>query len=129
MRRGWRPLAGALVAAATLAAPLRAQAAGVYTGLGFDTCVAPPLTTLTAWLASPYRAVGVYIGGVNQGCPAGTPTPSWIAGASAGGWSLVPLYVGPQAPCVTRKGLAKIDAATAGPQGAEAADDAAALPA
>ena len=42
--------------------------ATLYTGLGFDTCDAPSLTTLQAWLASPYRALGIYIGGANRAC-------------------------------------------------------------
>jgi hypothetical protein len=42
--------------------------ATMYTGQAFDTCTAPPLTTMQAWLASPYRAVGVYVGGQNRTC-------------------------------------------------------------
>ena len=44
--------------------------------------------------------------------------------AVAGGWSLLPLYVGLQAPCVGQSGLQKIDPALAPVQGAAAADDA-----
>ena len=40
----------------------------VYTGLGFDACSTPCPTTMAAWAASPYRAIGVYIGGANRAC-------------------------------------------------------------
>src|SRR5436305_6823265 len=33
--------------------------ASVYTGLGFDTCMAPSASQLAAWSASPYHAVGI----------------------------------------------------------------------
>lgn len=102
--------------------------ASVYTGYGFDACHAPSLTALTAWSASPYRAVGVYIGGVNRACGDGNLSASWVVGAIAQGWSLLPLYVGLQAPCVTQAGLAHLStsAAAANVQGVAAADDAAA---
>ena len=32
-------------------------------GYAFDTCEAPTIATMQAWTASPYRGVGVYIGG------------------------------------------------------------------
>lgn len=41
------------------------------------------------------------------------------------GWNLIPLYVGLQAPCATKSGLAKLSAAAASSQGTAAADDAA----
>ena len=37
-------------------------------GLAFDTCTAPSLTAMRAWLSSPYDGVGVYVGGVNRSC-------------------------------------------------------------
>ena len=102
--------------------------ANVYTGYGFDTCHAPPLTALSAWTASPYRAIGVYIGGVNRACGDGNLSAVWVAAAVAQGWSLLPLYVGLQAPCVSQSGLAHLSSApaTATAQGVAAADDAAA---
>src|SRR5262249_31713394 len=61
--------------AATLAFHPQARAARVpratgtlYSGLGFDACSAPSSAQMTAWGASPYRAIGVYIGGTNRGC-------------------------------------------------------------
>jgi hypothetical protein len=123
---------GVLVVAAVLAATAvggssaatRAQA-GVFTGYGFDTCSAPPLSSLQAWQASPYRAIGIYIGGTNRACADGNLSASWVASVQALGWSLMPLYVGLQAPCVAPKGLKKLTPASAASQGAAAADDAA----
>lgn len=74
-----------------------------YTGLAFDTCTAPTLAQLTAWKASPYRAVGIYVGGVNRTCAQPQLTPAWVSGATAMGWRLVPIYLGLQAPCGTRR--------------------------
>src|SRR3954452_585521 len=39
-----------------------------FTGYGFDACTAPSTSVMQAWKASPYRAVGIYIGGVGRGC-------------------------------------------------------------
>ncbi len=100
----------------------------VFTGYGFDACSAPSLAKLQAWSASPYRAVGIYIGGVNRACGQPNLTPVWVSSAIGLGWSLMPLYVGLQAPCVSQSGLERISTnpATAGTQGQAAADDAAA---
>lgn len=100
------------------------QAASLYSGPGFDTCSAPPLTTMQSWLASPYRAVGIYVGGINRACPDGNLSPSWAASVVSAGWNLLPLYVGLQAPCVSRPGLALINPSRAAEDGAAAADDA-----
>ena len=42
--------------------------ATAFTGYAFDACNAPKPESLTAWLASPYRALGIYIGGANRAC-------------------------------------------------------------
>jgi len=102
------------------------QPRAVFAGLGFDACSAPALQELQAWLGSPYRAVGIYLGGINRACPDGNLSAAWTAGAVTIGWNLLPLYVGLQAPCVSQQGLALIDPSMAAAQGAAAADDAAA---
>ncbi len=96
---------------------------GTFTGTGFDACTAPSSATMQAWLASsPYRAIGVYIGGASRSCAQPNLTASWVSEQTTAGWKLIPIYVGLQAPC---GGLAnKIDPATAGAQGRAAADDA-----
>ena len=50
------------------AAPTSVGGSDDYTGLGFDACTAPSSRTMAAWAASPYRAIGVYIGGLNRAC-------------------------------------------------------------
>ena len=104
-----------------------AARAGVFTGFAFDACSAPSTNTMTAWIASPYRAVGVYIGGTNRACKQTNLTPTWVQSTLSMGWNLLPLYVGLQAPCVSQSGLAKVSTSptTAARQGSVAADDAA----
>jgi hypothetical protein len=96
---------------------------GTYTGLGFDACSAPSTTTITAWGASPFRALGVYIGGVNRACSQTNLTATWVASVIGAGWALIPTYVGPQAPGNTC-GCAAVKPSLAAAQGAAAADDA-----
>jgi len=117
-------LAGAVTPNGRADASARRAQAVVYEGYGFDTCKAPSPSTLTAWLASPYRALGIYVGGVNRACGDGNLSAAWVAGTVASGWSLLPLYVGLQAPCVGQGGLKTIEPALADVQGAAAADDA-----
>ena len=123
-------LAATVVLAVACAGPARAGTSrstvsgGTFTGLGIDTCTAPSLNALSAWLASPYRAAGIYVGGVNRACSDGNLSVSWVEAATGGGWSLIPLYVGLQAPCVGDKSLRRIDPAAPGSQGRAAADDA-----
>lgn len=110
--------AGTPLAAAVPAAP------GTYTGGGFDACSAPSSDAMNAWLASPYRAVGVYFGGANRGCTQPNLTPSWVATQQAAGWHLVPIYFGLQAPCTTSTKPFRIDPANASSQGRAQAEDA-----
>jgi hypothetical protein len=101
-----------------------------YTGLGFDACSAPLTTTMSSWLASPYRAIGIYIGGNSRACSQPNLTPSWITTVEGQGWSLLPLYVGSQAPAgctgmVNFSHRISTSTATAASQGTNEADDAA----
>jgi Domain of unknown function (DUF1906) len=100
-----------------------AHAAGVFTGLGFDVCSAPSTGQLSAWTSSPYRAVGVYLGGANMACAQPNLTASWVQAESAAGWHLIPTYVGLQAP-VNSCGCAAIQPSHASAEGAAAAIDA-----
>ena len=102
------------------------RGAAVFTGYGFETCTAPSISALTAWAASPYQAVGIYLGGVNRACKDGNLSAAWVTTTLSLGWNLLPLYVGLQAPCVSQSGLAKIsqNVTTAATQGSAAADDA-----
>jgi len=67
-------------------------------GPGFDTCSAPAQTTMDAWIShSPYRAVGIYIGGADRACAQPNLSADWVSHQANAGWHFVPLYVGPQA--------------------------------
>jgi hypothetical protein len=114
------------IAATNGSAAHDATRASVYTGYAFDACSAPAVDTLGAWQASPYRALGVYIGGANRGCKQPNLTASWVSTVVSQGWSLFPLYVGLQAPCVSRASLQKLstNTTTAANQGTAAANDA-----
>ena len=94
-----------------------------FTGQGFDACTARSLTELATWFTySPYKAVNMYIGGISRGCSQPNLNASWVSGAVAQGWVLIPTYVGLQAPCTDYTN--RIDPATAAAQGIAAADDA-----
>jgi hypothetical protein len=68
------------------------------TGLGFDTCAAPSAAYMAAWRSkSPYRAIGVYIGGSDEACAQPNLTKNWLAKEAAAGWHFMPMYVCPQA--------------------------------
>ncbi|HUZ29765.1 MAG TPA: DUF1906 domain-containing protein [Solirubrobacteraceae bacterium] len=102
----------------------QAHTASVYTGLGFDTCATPSTRTMSTWSSSsPYRAVGVYIGGANTACSQGNLNQSWVATEAAASWHLIPIYVGLQAPS-NSCGCASIIPSKASSQGTAAADDA-----
>ena len=79
---------------------------------------------MAAWLSSPYRAVGVYLGGANIGlCCQPNLTAAWVSRESAAGWHLIPTYVGLQAPS-NSCGCQGIDRGRAAAQGSAAAGDA-----
>ena len=107
---------------ATAARYAAGVSATIYSGRAFDTCTAPPLSTIGAWQASPYRALGIYIGGVDRHCTQPALTEPWVATVSAMGWRLIPVYKGLQAPCGTS--AHKISPAAAAAQGTAAAADA-----
>ena len=96
----------------------------VFTGLGFDACTAPSSRSMAAWGDSPYRAIGVYIGGSNRGCSQPNLTSSWVGAQTAAGWHLIPTYVGLQAPTSSCSSCAKLSPSRATAQGEEAAVDA-----
>jgi Domain of unknown function (DUF1906) len=99
------------------------QPGEVYTGLGFDACATPSTSQMSAWGASHYRAVGVYIGGANMACAQPNLSSAWVTRQSAVGWHLIPIYVGLQAPS-NSCGCAAISTSSAAAQGVAAARDA-----
>jgi uncharacterized protein YraI len=136
--RLWRPaLAGAaaMVVAAAVAMPAMAEPATTvsypawasatsYTGLAFDTCTAPSLADMQAWGASPYRAIGVYVGGQNRTCAQPELTGSWVGAVSVLGWRLIPIFKGRQPPCGGKPTDLKIVPAAAASEGTWAAGNA-----
>jgi hypothetical protein len=127
------PGSAAPVAVATAAQAGNAAAAavpasavpGTFTGQGFDACTAPPPDLMKAWRgASPYQAVGIYIGGVNRACQQPQLTAAWVDAQVADGWRLLPIYMGLQPQCTTSNKKFRFSAAEASGAGRAAASDA-----
>ena len=87
--------AGATRRAAAAPAALSGSAT-TFTGEAFDTCEDPSASTLSSWSGSPFRAVGMYIGGANMTCTQPNLTASALASEASAGWHFYPLYVGVQ---------------------------------
>jgi Domain of unknown function (DUF1906) len=130
--QGHRPASAvAFAQARSRAFEARAVAAAVstpgeiYTGTGFDACSTPSSTQMSAWDASSYRAIGVYIGGANMACSQPNLSATWVTQEAIDGWHLIPIYVGLQAPS-NSCGCASMSTtpATAAAQGTAAALDA-----
>jgi hypothetical protein len=73
---------------------------------GLDSCAAPSIATMQAfWNGTPYYTWYIYVGGISRACAQPNLTASWVQQVStiAGppDWGLVPIWVGPQAPCTT----------------------------
>jgi putative cell wall-binding protein len=89
-----------------------------FSGKGFDTCIAPSSPQMDDWYAhSPYRGVGVYIGGASyhpdQDCkssanpnpaPDGGYNAAWVQHQAATGWGMWAIYAGQQGPTLTAAG-------------------------
>ncbi len=122
------PRSGAASTSALRPAPrplaMASSSGSVFTGLGFDACSTPSSRAMSAWKSSPYRAVGVYIGGANRACSQPNLTPEWVAAQTEAGWHLIPTYVGLQAPTSSCSSCAKLSASQATAQGSAAAIDA-----
>lgn len=98
-----------------------------FSGKGFDTCTAPSDAQMDDWYAhSPYRGVGVYIGGSSYLCktagsPSGGYTADWVQHQAAAGWAMWAIYAGKQGPDLIAPGadpaaLGTADAADAAKQ-------------
>jgi hypothetical protein len=69
-----------------------------FVGEGFDACTAPSAAFMSAWQgASPYGAVGIYVGGAERACAQPNLTAAWVAQQAAAGWHFLPIYAGVQA--------------------------------
>src|SRR3954447_14023131 len=95
-----------------------------FTGEGFDKCLAPSTADLRSWLASPYRVVNVYFGGINRACDNQPElTPQWVTTVTSNGWGIIPTFVGLQSQCQGHK-QEKFTESNAAAKGASAADNA-----
>lgn len=75
------------------------SSASWFAGLAFDKCTAPSVAQLTAWGASPYRAVAVYVSGSQRFCAQPELTREWVAAVTALGWRIIPVHMGFQPTC------------------------------
>ena len=105
------------------------EATSVSQNPGFDKCAADSVANMqTWWASSPYYDTGIYLGGSNRGCAQPNLTANWITQVGGMGWKFMPIWVGPQAPCVTSCstcGTMSSTVATAASQGTAEADSAA----
>jgi Domain of unknown function (DUF1906) len=76
---------------------------------------------MKAWRAK-YSAAAIYIGGQMMACDYGNLSSGWVKQAEAMGWSLMPTFVGLQAPCNSFSG--KVNPNQAAAQGTAAANQA-----
>jgi photosystem II stability/assembly factor-like uncharacterized protein len=78
--------------------------AGVIQAQGFDACHLPEISEMqTWWNNSPYRFYALYLGGVSLYSECTTANSTWVSAVHQQGWSFVPTWVGPQAPCSSWK--------------------------
>lgn len=106
---------------------------GVQADPAFDACHMGGVSTMQAWWdSSPYRIVGLYLGGISY--PVHDPvnctviTQDWVQQVRDMGWTFIPTWAGPQAPCTSYKHQMDEDPAVTYLQGrseAEAASQAA----
>ncbi len=103
-------------AARAEAAPIVAP--GTLNDNAFDTCTAQSQSTMDAWRASPFKAVGIYTSGVNRACSQNLLTPEWVSTQHANGWQFIVIHHGLEAPCNPRYDeVFSTDPATARQQG------------
>jgi hypothetical protein len=105
------------------AAPIVAP--GTLNDNAFDTCTAQSQSTMDAWRASPFKAVGIYTSGVNRACSQDLLTPEWVGTQHANGWQFIVIHHGLEAPCNPRYDeVFSTDPATARQQGVDEANGA-----
>jgi hypothetical protein len=103
--------------------------------LMLDTCSTPSQADIKAWQRySPYKAIAAYIPArsdmdmwaCRDSTSAANLTPAWVDQVLSGGWNLMPIQVGLQAPCSGFSKRMSSSASKARSQGVLAASDAAA---
>jgi hypothetical protein len=67
---------------------------------GFDRCNVPSIADMqTWWNDSPYYTINLYIGGSLSHCGNQELNAIWVQETAKQGWTFIPTWVGPQAPC------------------------------
>jgi photosystem II stability/assembly factor-like uncharacterized protein len=100
---------------------------GVIQGQGFDACYLPSVDKMqTWWDHSPYSFFGLYLGGIHFASFCTKANSTWVKAVHAQGWSFIPTWVGPQAPCTDYNHKISSDPATAYQQGRQEAQAASA---
>jgi len=97
--------------------------------MGFDACSLPTNAQLTDWItSSPYRVVGIYLGGENLAhcTSSATLNSTYVSAILTQGWQMIPIWVGPQGVGACSGGCTSMSStpATAMTQGATEADSA-----
>ena len=107
----------------TVSAQAGAGNTQIQIGQGFDACEIPSLNQMRTWAEnSPYKAVNLYIGGSSRACDNLALDATFIKQLYFQGWSFIPTWVGPQAPCTGYLTRMSSDPATAYTQGVTQAD-------
>lgn len=71
---------------------------------GFDKCYIPSIEEMgTWWNESPYSVFNLYIGGISFACDEQPLDANWVQEVAKQGWTFIPTWVGPQAPCTSYK--------------------------
>jgi hypothetical protein len=90
---------------------------------GFDRCnVASIADMQTWWYDSPYYSINLYIGGSLSHCSNQELNPIWVQEVSKQGWTFIPTWVGPQAPCTSFRDRISYDPQISYQQGQAEAD-------
>lgn len=94
-------------------------------GPGVDMCELAGEEDLRRWMeASPYRAVNLYIGGALRFCPNASLTAQRLEALALQGWTFIPTWVGPQAPCTNYRSRFDVNPTVAFAQGRAEAEQA-----
>ena len=96
---------------------------GVIQAQGFDACRLPTISEMqTWWNQSPYTFYALYVGGIHVPSFCGLADAAWVKAVHQQGWSFVPTWVGPQAPCSSYTHKMSSDPAISYQEGRQEAD-------
>ena len=96
---------------------------GIQAVPAFDACHMGAASTLQVWWnSSPYRSVALYLGGISYPSGCETITADWVQQVRNQGWSFIPIWSGPQAPCTSYKHQMDEDPQVTYQQGRDEAD-------